>query len=75
MHILRSREYAIRDQILALISHLPTRLFDTTVTGELDDYTKRRLGQSKAQWVQMSLPTDLGLRHKHVRHAVWRDSW
>lgn len=62
MHVLRSREYAIRDQILALISHLPTRLFDTTVTGELDDYTKRRLGQSKAQWVQMSLPTDLGLR-------------
>ena len=63
-HILRSGELTIRDQVLTLIAQLPTRQFDITVAGELDNFTKRRLVQNKARWVQMSLPSDL--------HPLWQ---
>ncbi|GEM_PF-3686194 len=59
MHIFRSAAPFICNQALALISRLPRQRFHTTVAGELDRRTKRRLAMSRARWVQMPLPTDL----------------
>ncbi len=59
MHIFRSGAGFIRGQALALISRLSRRRFHTTVAGELDARTKRRLVMNRARWVQMPLPTDI----------------
>ena len=59
MHIFRSGAPFVRSQALALISRLSRRRFHTTVAGELDARTKRRLAMSRARWVQMALPTDI----------------
>jgi glycosyltransferase involved in cell wall biosynthesis len=57
MHIFRSQPRPVADLALRLIARVPRRLFRTTVAGELDAATKRRLESSQAHWVQMPLPT------------------
>ncbi|MFP3904163.1 MAG: glycosyltransferase family 4 protein [Armatimonadota bacterium] len=56
LHILRSRDAFVRDQIISLVGRLPRRHFTITVAGDHTRLVKRQLDVRKTRWIDMPLP-------------------
>lgn len=64
VHVFRSGDTFINNQVFSLVARLPKEYFDVTVVGELTKLAKRRLERNDARWINMPLPETMGLKQQ-----------
>ncbi|MFO7948012.1 MAG: glycosyltransferase family 4 protein [Armatimonadota bacterium] len=73
LHILRSQDAFVRDQVLSLVARLPRRHFVNTVAGDHTRLMKRQFEARKTRWIDMPLPTTTSVSDQlSARHRLRR---